>query len=171
MWYCLVSLFATRRNGSWVSVSVTTRPPSSITMPSLKTPAPLVIPTLQQAGLSARCCSRGVCGCVKHLHFVYNEYVNVLVYFSPLSAFFTVMCFRLAERIQHEHLKSDFTIDLKHEVLWNNFLDFQESMFSRSYPNYHYYTIIIFATFLQLHSMMTRFPQPMGETGAKTVII
>lgn len=40
---------------------------------------------------------------------------------SLLSSF---ICFRLAGRIQHERLKSDFTIDWKHEVLWTNFQEF-----------------------------------------------
>lgn len=54
---------ATHRNGFWVSISMTVRPPLSTTMPSLKIPVPSVTLTLQQAGLSARHCSRGVCVC------------------------------------------------------------------------------------------------------------
>lgn len=56
-----VLLVATDRNGFWVSVSMTTTPLSSTTMPSLRTLLPLVTRTLQQAGLSAHCCSAGVC--------------------------------------------------------------------------------------------------------------
>lgn len=167
---CPVLLFAIQRNGFWVSISMTMRPPSSTTMPSLKIQVPLVTLTLQQAGLSARHYSGGVClwlcRCGSMIvspvcfHVVFNhQKMLVLTYLVQtakwdwwtklelpilwftnvhshilssvvltsvlllflVSTFVPSVWFRLAERIQHEHLKSDFTIDLKHEVLWNSF--------------------------------------------------
>ena len=85
----LVPLLATGRNGFWVSVSMTTTPPSSTTMPSLRTPLPLVTQTLRQAGLSAHHCSTGVCVCVC---VCVCAHVRVWVchwYGSPISFFFT----------------------------------------------------------------------------------
>ncbi|KAK7925391.1 hypothetical protein WMY93_007701 [Mugilogobius chulae] len=41
---------------------------------------------------------------------------------SEMSSLNSLVFFRLVERIHHEHLKSDFTIDLKHEIalfIWN----------------------------------------------------
>lgn len=56
-----LTVFEIHRNGFWVSVSMTTNPPSFTITPFLKTPVLLVTLTLQRAGLSARHCNKGVC--------------------------------------------------------------------------------------------------------------
>lgn len=51
-------------------------------------------------------------------HYAFSEDPGSFGYPDPAAgwALSTPLLQRLAERIQHEHLKSDFTIDLKHEI-------------------------------------------------------
>ncbi|XP_074466544.1 beta-1,3-glucosyltransferase isoform X3 [Sebastes fasciatus] len=51
-------------------------------------------------------------------HYAFSEDPTSFSYPDPAAgwALSTLLLQRLAERIQHEHLKSDFTIDLKHEI-------------------------------------------------------
>lgn len=55
-------------------------------------------------------------------HYALNRGIwqtSFYAFFTKLSA--PAVFFRLADRVQHEQLKSDFTIDLKHEVLESQF--------------------------------------------------
>lgn len=54
-----------------------------------------------------------MCVCVRGWVSITTVLTSVLLFSSSV---FTSVCFRLAERLQYEYLKSDFTIDLKHEV-------------------------------------------------------
>ncbi|KAJ0061601.1 hypothetical protein NL108_005723, partial [Boleophthalmus pectinirostris] len=58
-------------------------------------------------------------------HYAFAEDPSVFGYPDPAAgwALSSALLHRLVERIHHEHLKSDFTIDLKHEIalfIWND---------------------------------------------------
>lgn len=101
------------RNGSSVSPSTMRIRPSSITTPLQRTPPPLNTRTFPLPGPSASPSLLGKCECL--LGFIWEF---TWLQFSPFSLLPTLchFSFSLASKVRDEPLKSDFTIDLKHEV-------------------------------------------------------
>lgn len=101
------------RSGSSVSPSTMRSQPSSITMRLQRTPPPLSTRTFQLLGPSASPLLLGKC--VSASGFIWE---STWPWFSPFLLL-PKLChfsFSLASKVRDEPFKSDFTIDLKHEV-------------------------------------------------------
>lgn len=108
-----VSCFWLVRNGSSVSPSMTRSQPSSITTLLQRTPPPLNTQTLLLPGPSASPLLLGKCVSVSGIVW------RPMWPQCSLHLLLPKLChlfFSLASKVRDEPLKSDFTIDLKHEV-------------------------------------------------------
>lgn len=105
-----VTCFWLVRSGSSVSPSMMRSRPSSITTPLQRTPPPLNTQTFLLPGPSASPSLLGKCASVSGI--VWRPRCSLCWLLPKLCHFF----FSLASKVRDEPLKSDFTIDLKHEV-------------------------------------------------------